>query len=568
MNVHFWRRTTASPAGDRTGEATEHPHQRLRAPMFLALVAFGVGPVLMIALASASASRSSMATRRVELFEAMVRNRAATIDLFLESKMRQLELLAAAMPVAELRRPGVVAALCTEMQREHGGIVDLGVIDSDGRHLAYAGPYDLLGKNYKGQPWFDRVLVLGRYQSDLFMGYRQFPHVIMAVRKREGDGTYLLRATLDIEELDALLRGGSLESGAELFILNRSGEYQARYDPSHRPLEKTALVIPPHSGVRVQEVSRGGQREMMATAWLTGSSWVLVARQAAPPSLGAVSRDSPVFWAAVFCLLVVPLAALPLARYGDRRVRALEEERAGLYESVAQSEKLAAIGRLATTTAHEINNPLAIIDAQVGLLIDMLNDATNRPDSEDVQDRLKKISAQVQRGKTVTHRLLGFSRRVGPLIEPVDVIAALDETLSFLEKDAEVSRIRVAKEYAPGIPLVRSNIGQMQQVFLNVVSNAIDAVGHDGEVSLSVRCGRGGVEVEVADSGPGIPESDLERVFEPFYSTKARDSRHCGLGLSICREIMRTLGGRITASSGSGGGAVFTMWFPVRHDGR
>jgi two-component system NtrC family sensor kinase len=536
--------------------------------MFAALVTFGVLPMVVVGAAAVAGGWRAVDAESRQSFEAMVRNRAATVDLFLEQKMRQLELVAAALPVDAMRRPFALAALCSEMQRDRGGIIDLGLLDAEGRHLAYAGPYALLDKNYRGQEWFERVLVLGRYQSDLFMGFRQFPHVIIAVRKQEPGGTFVLRATLDVDQLNALLREGSQESGADVFILNRAGEYQTRFAPSHRLLEKTGLAVAPHSGVRINEVRRDGARELQATAWLAGGAWVLVARQPTPGIEAALSAGSPILPAVVFCLAAIPICALPLARYGYRRVRALEEERAGLYESVAQSEKLAAIGRLATTTAHEINNPLAIIDAQVGLLKDMLGDANAAPTPDEVQDRLKKISAQVQRGKSVTHRLLGFSRRVGPLMEPVDVVAALDETVSFLEKEAEVQRIRVVREYAPGVPPVRSNLGQMQQVFLNVVSNAMDAVGHDGEVRLSVRCGRGGVEVEVADSGPGIMEADLERIFEPFYSTKPRDSRHCGLGLAICREIMRTLGGRITAASARSGGGVFTMWFPIQEETR
>jgi two-component system NtrC family sensor kinase len=188
----------------------------------------------------------------------------------------------------------------------------------------------------------------------------------------------------------------------------------------------------------------------------------------------------------------------------------------------------------------------------------MLADPASRPADAEVQERLQKIAGQVQLGKSVTHRLLGFSRRIGPLTEPLDVVAALDETVSFILTEAEAAQVRLGRNSAAGIPLVRSNLGQIQQVFLNVVANAIDAGGHDGDVPLGVRCARGGGEVEVADTGRGIPVATLERIFELFDSTKPRSSRHCGLGLSTCREIMRTLGARITASNGPGGGAVFT----------
>jgi two-component system NtrC family sensor kinase len=282
------------------------------------------------------------------------------------------------------------------------------------------------------------------------------------------------------------------------------------------------------------------------------------------PAHGVLAWNLPIVWFALAGLVLIPLISFLVARYGLRQIRSLEEDRARLHESVVQSEKLAAIGRLAATTAHEINNPLAIIAAQVGVLQDMVRESELLSEYGDLSDRLTKIARQVERGKTVTHRLLGFSRRIGPVIEPVDVVAALEEAASFVEKEAEAVRIRLVRRYASGIPPVSSNPGQMQQVFLNVVNNAVDAIGGDGEVRLDIRCARGGVEVVIADSGPGIPEADLERIFEPFYSTKGGESKHCGLGLAICRETMRSLGGRISAESRPGGGATFTMWFPAR----
>jgi two-component system NtrC family sensor kinase len=262
-------------------------------------------------------------------------------------------------------------------------------------------------------------------------------------------------------------------------------------------------------------------------------------------------------------LLLVPPLSVLIARHRLRQIHGLEEERAALYESVAQSQKMAAIGRLAAGVAHEINNPLAVIQAQVGVLADVLQEG-GLPEERDLRERLQKIQAQVERGRKVTHRLLGFSRRVGPELEPVNVVAALDETLSFLEKELEAQQIRVVRDYDDDVPMVRSSLSQMQQVFLNLVNNAVDAMGPGGEVRLSVgRAEEGGVVVQVADRGPGIAEKDLARIFEPFFSTKAQSKLHSGLGLSICQEIMRQLGGRIEVQSRPGQGTVFTLWFPL-----
>jgi two-component system NtrC family sensor kinase len=526
--------------------------------MLWVLLSFGLLPTIAMGIAGFVANREGVETRTRNVLEAMIKNRKATVEMFLDEKLRELEFVAASLPVAELSKPEVIAALRGQMRSERGAIIDLGLIGSDGHHVAYAGPYHLDDQDYSGQDWFEQVMVLGRYESDIFLGFRRFPHMVMAVKKREGSRDFILRATIDTDLLSALVREGGIESGADVFVLNRAGEYQTRYSDEHRLMERADVgPIPVHSGVRVTRQDR----QFTATTWLRGERWVLVARQSLPEySLTAI--HPAVLWVLLVCLALLPPLAYLIARRRLRQFRDLEAERASLYESVAQSQKMAAIGRLAAGVAHEINNPLAIIQAQVGVLADAVAERPDSPEARELGERLKKIAAQVERGRKVTHRLLGFSRRVGPDLEPVDVAAALDETVGFVEKEVQASNIRIVREYEHDAPIIRSSLSQMQQVFLNLINNAVDAIGRDGELKLSVRRAQGGVEVRVADDGPGIPAKDIERIFDPFYSTKSGPGAHSGLGLAICREIMHGLGGRASVESSEGRGTVFTLWFP------
>jgi two-component system NtrC family sensor kinase len=268
-------------------------------------------------------------------------------------------------------------------------------------------------------------------------------------------------------------------------------------------------------------------------------------------------------WLLVIGLVAVPILSHLIARLRLKQFRALEAERASLHESVAQSQKMAAIGRLAVGVAHEINNPLAIIQAQAGVLADIVNDNPDFPHAAEFKDRVARIERQIERGRKVIQHLMGFSRRVSSELEPVDVTAALEETVSFVEKEIESSQIRVVRNYSQDVPIIRSNLAQLQQVFLNLINNAVDAIGKNGVVQLSVHRGEGGVLVLVADTGPGILEKDLSRIFEPFFSTKSSDGRHTGLGLAICQEIMRALEGRISVDSKIGKGTTFSLWLPL-----
>jgi two-component system NtrC family sensor kinase len=540
------------------------PYNRLRRQIFFVLLFFGLIPLIAMGIAGLIANHNAIEIQKSNVLEAMVKNRKATVDLFLEEKMRQLEIAAFSHSVDQLSKPELLDSFREKMERDHGAIVDLGLIADNGRHVAYSGPYQLQNLDYHEQPWFQQVLVLGRHESDIFLGLRHFPHMVMAVKKREGGRDWILRATIDTDILSALVREGGLESGADVFVLNRAGEYQTSYSDEHRLMEKADIgPIPQHSGVRISKRGKNGRHEFVATCWLRGESWVLVARQPAP-SISLLNPGHP----AVLWLLLIGIAAIPtlsyvIARHRLTQFRALEGERASLYESVAQSQKMAAIGRLAAGVAHEINNPLAIIQAQIGVLSDFVKEHPDLPGFAEFRERIVKIEAQVERGRKVTHRLLGFSRRVGPELEPVDVVAALEETVSFLEKDLEESRIHIVRDYGQDIPIIRSSLAQMQQVFLNLINNALDAIGENGQVKLSVRRAEGGVLVEVADSGQGIPEKDLSRIFDPFFSTKSGDRQHSGLGLAICQETMRNLEGRIRVESSGGRGTVFSLWFPL-----
>ncbi len=541
-----------------------NPYRRLRREMFAVLLAFGLLPLIAMGIAGYVAHRAALETRARGVLEAMVKNRKTTVELFLSDTLQQLDLIASALSVEQLSRPRVLEALVERAHQERGAIVDLGLIGDDGRHRAYAGPYGLEGLNYSGESWFEQVMVLGRYESDIFLGFRRFPHMVMAVKKREAGRDWILRATIDTDLLSALVREGGLESGADVFILNRAGEYQTRYSEEHRLMERADCPpIPVHSALRVTEYRHAGQRELLASAWLPGERWVLVARQPLPgPSLLAGAHPA-VLGVLIAGLLATPVLSHVIARYRLRQFRELEAERAALYQSVAQTQKMAAIGRLAAGVAHEINNPLAIIQAQVGVLSDTLEDHPEFSHTAALKERVAKIEAQVERGRKVTHQLLGFSRRVGPEREPVDVAAALDETVGFLEKQLESSGTRMVREYGTDVPMIRSSLSQVQQVFLNLINNALDAVGQSGEVRLAVDAAAGGVRVRVVDNGPGIPEKQLAHIFEPFYSTKPGSLGHGGIGLAICQELMKELGGTIGVESTPERGTAFTLWFPL-----
>jgi two-component system NtrC family sensor kinase len=256
------------------------------------------------------------------------------------------------------------------------------------------------------------------------------------------------------------------------------------------------------------------------------------------------------------------MLSLLRVRHWWSRFRRQENEGAEICGSVAQSQKMAAIGRHAVEIAHEINNPLAVIEAQAGVLSDLIGENADFPNAAQLKERVTRIQLQIGRARKLILQILDFSRRGAPEAGPVDVTGALEQAIGSVGKELDAAGILVVRNYSPDLPIIHSSLAQIQQVLLNLINNAVDALAGGGELRLSSERSDGGVVVRVADSGPGISKENLPRIFEPFFSTKSGDGHHAGLGLAICQDIMRNLGGSISVRSEAGRGAEFSVWIP------
>ena len=225
-------------------------------------------------------------------------------------------------------------------------------------------------------------------------------------------------------------------------------------------------------------------------------------------------------------------------------------------EQLLQSEKMSAVGQLIAGVAHELNNPLTAILGYAQLL-------ESEGLSERAQDYVGKMFKQAQRTHRVVQNLLSFARQRKPERAEVDIRKVLEETLTLRDYDLKVNNIDVQKDLGPEPALVVADPHQIEQVFLNIINNAVDAVletGRAGKLKIRVYCERGDVCAQFADDGPGI--KDPKRIFDPFYTTK-NVGKGTGLGLSICYGIVKEHGGDITAHNASEGGAVIEVRLPM-----
>ncbi|MGE5255176.1 MAG: sensor histidine kinase, partial [Hyphomicrobiales bacterium] len=181
---------------------------------------------------------------------------------------------------------------------------------------------------------------------------------------------------------------------------------------------------------------------------------------------------------------------------------------------------------------------------------------------EEFKTTVKKIEEHVERARKVVHNMLGYARRMEPRLEDVDVNRTINQTVDILENYARANNIDIQTDLADNLGITAGDQAQLQQVILNLVNNAIDAIGKDGTVSVKSERNKSDIRIVVSDTGPGIPEAMQKKVFDPFFTTKST-GKGTGLGLWISYNIIEKMGGNLSLQSKKDEGATFTITLPI-----
>lgn len=272
--------------------------------------------------------------------------------------------------------------------------------------------------------------------------------------------------------------------------------------------------------------------------------------------------------------ILISVIALIVSLRLEKRVKELENTNRLLsnirgYESISQLElktferdKMASLVQLAGGVAHEINNPLAVILGQTQIL---LSQGEKERFSHEVVRSLKTIEKYTDRISEITEGLLNFTSQTEVEFVPLNINESILEILLFLEEQLEVSGIRVKKQLADKLPGLVANKNEMRELLFNMIVNAKESMPDGGRLFITTRPHRGNsVEIIIQDTGKGIPKRDLNRIFDPFFSTKATGNGR-GIGLSICYGIVERQGGNIKVKSEVGEGTTFTILLPVKN---
>jgi len=503
----------------------------------------------------------------------IVSNARRTIDFFLSERRSALEFIVKDNQFSKLHESTRLSAILDSLKKSFGdGFMDLGIIEGHGKQITYVGPFALQNKDYHNQPWFRQVVDQGVYISDVFLGYRNVPHLVIAVKQSLPDGSFhVLRASLGIQPFEDLLSGLELSGHGDAFIINHQGILQTGSRYHGKVLESLSLPMPQYSSTSqvVEAVNRAGEKLFVGYRFIEGTPFILMIVKRKNDLMQSWNKTRLALIVFLVGSVTITLAVIVgTVTYMVRNIYIADERRLMTLHQMEYSNKMASIGRMAANVAHEINNPLAIINEKAGLIQDLFTFKQQYAGDAKLAGLVESILTSVRRAGKITKRLLTFARHLEGTVETVRVEHVIREVLSFLEKAAEYSNIQISVDVTPETPPIESDRGKLQQIFLNIINNAFAAMEKGGHLDIQVApVPPGGVKVQIKDNGCGIPAEDLHHVFEPFFSTKTSKGG-TGLGLSITYNLAHEIGGDIKVTSEVLKGTCFSVTLPLTVNGR
>ncbi len=563
--------TTKKDPEDRNGSL-----RSLARGAFLVIVVVSITPMILVSIAILYQFQHSYEEKVHAHLETLVKKHKRAIDTFLETRLGDIRFLTKTFSVGELASESFLRDTLETLQTSHGPVfVDLGVVNERGLQIAYAGPFKLGKALYFDADWFRKAMKQDFFVSDVFLGLRGLPHFIIAVKANWMGHTYIIRATIDFVAFNDLVEQVHIGETGFAYILNGEGRFQTKpltdVSPAGEPCREwlagqgrfdREICI-------TEELDREGIKYLYVGASLKNGDWLLMFRQRHSDAFYQYRKAIKVTLA---ILVLGGLGILSMAYLLSRRmvgkIAQVDQEKQLMNEQIVETGKLASVGELAAGIAHEINNPVAIMVEEAGWIEDLLeeDDLKESKSLEEFQRALKQIETQGRRCKEITHKLLSFARKTDSRVKEVDLNELIEEIVALSAQRARYSNVSVNMNLGKDIPPLQAAQTELQQVFLNLINNALDAMEKNGgSIDITTALAGDRVVVTLADTGPGIPAANLGRIFDPFYTTKPV-GKGTGLGLAICYGIIKKMGGDIEVRSVVDRGTTFRITIPTHKE--
>jgi len=529
-------------------------------------------PLIVVTIIYYQLIQKSVDSELILRTERVTSNARRAVTFFLEERLNALRFTVIEIDYDQLTNPNHLAELLRNLKLGFGGLTDLSVISHTGIQVAYAGPFKLEGKNYSKQAWFVECQKYNFYVSDIFRGYRDLPHIIIAVKSFRPDGThFILRATLETERLIQTLSSYETGEHADIFLTNRSGTIQTPSKFYGDIFEKMALPLPAFSPRTETFMAIDGQKRFIITGYafistqIAATPFILMVSKQKAKMMG-VWQDlrSKINWFVGFAIMIIIIVVAITCTFMVNKLYLADRAKAEAMAAMEQNNQLASIGQLAAGVAHEINNPLALINETAGYVKDLFVIKKQYSKDDELLENIDNILEAVERCGTITRQLLGFARKFDVKIQRVNLNEVISDVLVFHNKEAEYRNVSVYVDISKDVPEIETDRGKLQQVLLNLVNNAFQAVDDGCNLAIDAQLeGRDKVSITISDNGCGMPEENLSKIFEPFFSTKER-GQGTGLGLTITYGLVKKLNGNISVISKEMEGTTFIITLPIR----
>ena len=518
--------------------------------------------------------RNSYREKAFAHLQELVQKHQQRIDDFLKEKLAEVKFVSASFSLNELSNEAFLKDKLKTLRQEYSSVfVDLGVVDNQGKQIAYAGPFNLGQALYSEMDWFQKAMKHDYVISDVFLGIRGMPHFIVAVKNVWEGRPWVLRATIDFVAFNRLVESIRIGETGFAFILNKKGAFQTKTSYDFKPktgcyghfldCEKETAMGEVLTEERLDE---NGTKSIYVAAFLKDKDWLLVYKQVSADAFSGL-RHAQNIAIIIFILggVAIITMAFVLSRKTVKYIVLADREKEMMNKQVIETGKLASVGELAAGIAHEINNPVAIMVEEAGWIGDLLEEEEfgKSENLDEFQRALKQINTQGKRCKEITHKLLSFARKTDSRIQAVSVNELIEDVVGLSAQRARYSNVELRTNLQNDLPAIQASLSEMQQVFLNLINNALDEMEKDGgTIEMISKMEDNQVIVDIADTGPGIPRANLARIFDPFFTTKPV-GKGTGLGLSICYGIINKMGGEIDVRSSVGLGTTFSIRIPV-----
>ena len=507
----------------------------------------------------------------------LVQKHSQNIDTFLLEKLENIQYLSKLFSSNQHVPDAFLEKHLALLKNEYGDVfTDLGLVNEKGIQFAYKGPFNLEYADYSEAQWFIEAIDKPFYISDVFAGLRGHPHFIIAVKIKSHGSEYILRSTINFGAFNYLVENIQIGKTGIAFIINTKGQLQTQTNVGLH--QSVLLTMVDRKGYNNNETvftkreDAHGNKYLCVASMLKNIDWVMVFRQDINDVFSHLWKTQLLALIIfIFSCIAILSVAFLLPKNIVQLISKADTKSEAMNKQVVESGKLATIGELAAGIAHEINNPVAIMVEEAGWIGDLLEeeDLKECENLKEFNRALDQINTQGRRCKEITHKLLSFARKTDTTVNDVQVNEVITEMVSLTDKMAMYNHVTIETDLHEGIPYIRISPSELQQVILNLINNAIDAMEKTGgkiEIATKISASKkNNLVISIVDNGPGIPKDNLGRIFDPFFTTKAV-GKGTGLGLSICYGIIQKMGGKIDVHSQVGAGTKFRIWIPFQEE--